>query len=276
MPNPDINIDPLKTPKKIKDLINQVRSVLGDVSPLAAVLTLHTTLKVGGQLGLKYIKETDVPKTPEQVLESGGGDCSEFAFLFLSTLLELGIDKLNNVKLGAIIVHFVGDRSDVDHAVPLILVKGEIPQGIHMSDILEKDEELRKQASKLFGIPAKNLKNWKLIIADLQKKELGLTGKFDQVTLTTLAGARADYFTEWANKIQGFELEEKLYLRALKFDPNNFFSLKNLGILYFNNGLVEKAIPYFEKLVGLGHTEEKKQLIDCHILFAEQLAKEGS
>jgi tetratricopeptide (TPR) repeat protein len=84
---------------------------------------LFSALRVGGNPGLRIRRagtsvDTRAPGTAEQTL-SNGGDCTEFAFVAISAMQQLGIPG------GAKIVHFRGRPNNITHLVAFANVSGQ-------------------------------------------------------------------------------------------------------------------------------------------------------
>jgi len=193
----DSNTDPFVADSAIKSIAKKAKAG----SDLENAKKLHNLLNIRSPGGLKLSssggssKDDRPPRTAAETLKKGG-DCSEFAYVILTTLNEMGI------KSGIIILD-VG--KGILHALPYAEIEGK-------KYII--DPQLEE-----FGVGGAQLESGKIVRLTYEDAKKGKTVKF--VRVLEFSQARALSHMEW-----GTHLEDSKDLRnalvafktALKYD----------------------------------------------------------
>ncbi|MBI5228226.1 hypothetical protein HY988_06565 [Candidatus Micrarchaeota archaeon] len=238
----------MKPPKEITGLVKEVAKK----PEWDGIREIYASLSVGGKFRIKWEENNREPRTAQEVLEQKGGDCSDLGYFMISGLKELlrAYDS-KDIEIGAIKIHFRGDPPELWHLTPII-VATDIPQ--EMKSGLNDDQKFQDALKKVGFRP-----DWQVVLADPQ---IGVLGKMsvdiDEYYPVRLTGVYSAYYQEqgaFAKKSNDEKFAEKLLIKAVKMDPNNFNAHHMLNVMY-NKKNIGMAIVHAEAAYKLRPNDE--------------------
>lgn len=122
---------------------------------------------------------------------------------------------------------------------------GQIKLAIRkLGEILEKDD---RNAYAHYLLAEAYLKENNIQFAILEFRQVLKLGKFDDNVREVEVRSRLARIYRERN---ASEEAKKEYLILTKLDPSNYENYYHLGVIFFNNGQFDKAIPYFKKSIA--------------------------
>ncbi len=122
---------------------------------------------------------------------------------------------------------------------------GQIKLAIRkLGEILEKDD---RNGYAHYLLAEAYLKENNIQFAILEFRQVLKLGKFDDNVREVEVRSRLAKIYRERN---ANEEAKKEYLILTKLDPSNYENYYHLGVLFFNNGQFDKAIPYFKKSIA--------------------------
>jgi len=245
------------------------------------VESLFSILAVGS--GLLKVEDSKwderAPRDVDSTLEKGG-DCTEFAFVIISALKQLGI------KGGAFIIHFEGSEKEKDHLVAYALLNN-------------KKISIDPQAGKLGETKGKHTVLMELTFEEAEGvyyRELGnhlrLKGRLDDAIGAFEKAVALNPKDAYCHNALGNLYERKgdvkrakeHYELAARYDPNNKTYQKNKTVGIYNEELkaayeafekgdYKSAKEHFENALNSGEklNEKEKEALKKNISVCEQM-----
>ncbi len=278
------NMQKQKTEEKSIFASEKLPSVLKDVKGSTdeeKVASLFSILKIGnGVLRLEDSRwDERAPRDVDSTLEKGG-DCTEFAFVIISALKQLGI------KGGALIIHFEGSEKEKDHLVAYALINNKKIYIDPQADGLGKTKgkyavlmELTFEEAE--GIYYRELGN-----------HLRLKGMLDDAIVAFEKAVKFNPKDAYCHNALGNLYEKKgaakrareHYELAAEYDPNNKTYQKNRTVSIYNEELkaayeafekgdYKSAKEHFENALNSGEklSEKERKALKNNISACEQM-----
>ncbi|MFW5770867.1 MAG: tetratricopeptide repeat protein [Spirochaetota bacterium] len=126
-----------------------------------------------------------------------------------------------------------------------LIEAGQIKLAIRkLNEILEKDD---RNAYAHYLLAEAYLKENNIQYAILEFRQVLKLGKFDENVREVEVRSRLARIYRERN---ASEEAKKEYLILTKLDPSNYENYYHLGVIFFNSGQFDKAIPYFKKSIA--------------------------
>ena len=244
-------IMPFKIKEKENNEINTILSPTNRIKDIAnkIVKESNDTNQVIKNI-IEYMKEfkpiahptVGLPAKPEEFEKRGGGDCNEMVYYLMTLINEIQKIKDYDIKNKMALVLIDENGKHMIHAAMVVIspkLKNEW-KTLNMDNLLNTN-----------GITEEEIKN-AVIIDLLNKKVIGITPKL--LIILNEKQFLGAYYADAAatlTYLRKYELAEKYFNIALKYDKDSPITYYNISKMYEQKNEFKKAERYARKVIEL-------------------------